>query len=288
MTSDGAELAAIEAGDPAGPTIVLLHGYPDTKEIWSGVAGHLASRFHVIGYDLRGFGRSSTPRGPSAYGYERLADDLEAVLESLATDQRFHLVGHDWGGIMGWQFAAMSRFDGRLASFTTVAGPSLEQVGVVLRRRVRDGRVLEVLRLLYRSWYVLGLCVPGWPTFSWRVVLARGRWAWLMRHRERLATDPYFGRATLAADGIHGSNLYRQNILRRLLRPPQPQSVRVPVQLIVASDDHYISTGYYDAAEHYAPDLVRRTIGGSHWVPLANPDRLAAWIAEFVEEVEAR
>src|SRR5947199_5959354 len=115
VSSVGAEIALIEAGDPAAPTVIFVHGYPDTKELWEAVLRQLADRFHVVAYDVRGAGASDAPRGPWAYTLKRLADDLEAVSRAVAPGGRFHLVGHDWGGVQGWEFAAGPRFGSTLA-----------------------------------------------------------------------------------------------------------------------------------------------------------------------------
>jgi pimeloyl-ACP methyl ester carboxylesterase len=281
------ELAVVEAGDPQRPAIVLVHGYPDTKEIWSGVMSALSDRFRVIAYDVRGFGASGKPRGPAAYGYEQLAADLISVVDELSPNRPVHLVGHDWGGIMGWEFASMPSLEGRLASFTTIAGPSLAQIRVMLRDLIRQRRALEVARRLYRSWYVLALCTPGGPTLSWRALFANGRWAAAMQRRDGLEPDPYFRRPTLADDGRHGANLYRRNIALRRPLSGRPRSTHVPVQLIVPTRDRFISAGYYEYAERYTPRLVRRTISATHWVPHTHPQQIGDWICEFVEEVES-
>jgi pimeloyl-ACP methyl ester carboxylesterase len=287
VRGDGVELAAIQDGPPERPVIVFVHGYPDTKELWMPAMAILAARFHLIAYDVRGFGGSSAPRGPLAYGYEHLAGDLEAVIDALAGGRPVHLVGHDWGGIAGWELASRPRLEGRLRSFTSIAGPSLDQVGSSLRRLARRGQLGEVLRRVYRSWYVLALCAPGGPTLGWAGLLAGGRWSRIMARREGLEPDPYLQRPSLAADGRHGANLYRRNILMRLPTPPRPAPALVPVQLIIPTRDRYISETYYEQAERYAPRLLRRGIEAGHWVPRSHPAQIAELIAEFVEEVEA-
>ena len=73
------ELAVAEGGDSRRPTVVFIHGYPDTKELWDEVLARLGRRYHLVAYDVRGAGASSRPRGPAAYDLARLADDLEAV-----------------------------------------------------------------------------------------------------------------------------------------------------------------------------------------------------------------
>jgi NAD(P)-dependent dehydrogenase (short-subunit alcohol dehydrogenase family)/pimeloyl-ACP methyl ester carboxylesterase len=287
VRGDGVELSVLEAGDPARPTLVFVHGYPDTKEVWDDVLARLAPRFHVVAYDVRGAGRSSAPRGPSAYDFQRLADDLDAVLAAAAPGTQVHLVGHDWGAIQGWEFATLSRFDGRLASFTAIAGPSLDQVGRSWRRLLARGRLLELLRLGRRSWYILVLCTPGGPTLIWRALLAGGRWQAYLRNIERVPVDSEHPAPTLTGDGLHGCNLYRRNIPRRLLRPRRDAAAHAPVQLIVPSGDHFLSPKYYEAAEASALYLRRRTVAGSHWSPRCQPELIARWISEFVDQVEA-
>ncbi|HUO69846.1 MAG TPA: SDR family oxidoreductase [Solirubrobacteraceae bacterium] len=286
VSSGNVELAVLEAGDPARPTVVLVHGYPDTKELWAGVFGRLSGRFHVVAYDVRGAGASAAPRGPGAYDFERLADDFAAVVAAVSPGSPVHLVGHDWGGIAGWELAAMPRLRETLLSFTTIAGPSLPQLGEGLRDQLRRGRVISSAGRLRRSWYVLALCTPGVPTVAWRAVLGRGAWRGYLRYVERIPNDPAYPRPTLAQDGRHGSNLYRRNIVWRSPGPRAPLPVPVPVQLIVPSGDRFISPDYYDRAERYAPHVHRRIVPGSHWVPRSQPALLASWIAEFVEDVE--
>src|SRR4051794_15964173 len=62
-TPEGIDLCVAELGEADGnvPTVVLIHGYPDSKEVWAQVAGQLADRFHVVLYDVRGCVRSSAP-----------------------------------------------------------------------------------------------------------------------------------------------------------------------------------------------------------------------------------
>ena len=283
---DGVRLAALEAGDPERPTIVLIHGYPDTKELWDGVMAALAERFHVVAYDVRGAGASSAPRGAAAYDLEELGDDLLAVCDALAPGAKVHLAGHDWGGIQGWEFAIDARFAGRLASLTAVAAPSLDQVAIGGAQLLARGRLLRWLARLRRSWYIAALLSPGGPTLMWRVLLSGGRWHWRLRNIERVPVDAGFPAPTLASDAVHGAKLYRRNIPARALRPRSDAFAHVPVQLIVPSGDRYIPESYYELAERYAPGLRRRRVAGSHWAPRTHPELIARWVGSFAEDVE--
>ena len=90
-----------------GPPLLLLHGFPQTKAIWSQVAPELAKHFTVIAADLRGYGASSKPHGNadhSTYSKRSMAADQHALMTSLGFNQ-FFLLGHDRGGRVSHRLA---------------------------------------------------------------------------------------------------------------------------------------------------------------------------------------
>jgi NAD(P)-dependent dehydrogenase (short-subunit alcohol dehydrogenase family)/pimeloyl-ACP methyl ester carboxylesterase len=284
----GVELAVIEMGDPERPTVVLVHGYPDTKEIWVEVMNRLAGAFHVVAYDVRGAGASGAPADPAGFDLDRLADDFEAVLDAVAPNRPVHLVGHDWGSIQGWEFATSPRFEGRLTSFTSISGPSLDHAAHWIRARLRRPTPRAMAALAgqgARSWYIAMLRVPGLAERAWPRLIAR-RWPRILAQAERVPQGRGYPMPTVGQDGARGAGLYRRNIGLRLRRPRDDAVARVPVQLVVARAERYISPRMYDDLEHWAPVLRRRTVAGGHWVPLTEPALLSGWIAEFAGDVE--
>src|SRR5260370_40079672 len=115
-------LAAVEAGDPARPTVLLVHGYPDTKDVWGDVIPRLAERFHVVAYDVRGAGQSTAPARRSAHDPDRPTDDALAVLDAVSPHRPAHLVRHHWGSIPRWGVATSPPAARRLASGTPISG----------------------------------------------------------------------------------------------------------------------------------------------------------------------
>jgi len=105
----GIEFHYAEAG--SGEDVVLcLHGWPQHWYEWRHLMPALADRHRVIALDLRGFGWSEAPA--DGYEKENLADDVLAVLDELGIE-RVKLVGHDWGGWIGFLLClkAPQRFD---------------------------------------------------------------------------------------------------------------------------------------------------------------------------------
>lgn len=94
-------------GNPAGPALVLLHGFPQTHVMWHRVAKALQQDYFLIMPDLRGYGDSSHHPGPpdhSHYSKRAMAADVVAVLDALGIDQ-FYLCGHDRGGRVAHRLA---------------------------------------------------------------------------------------------------------------------------------------------------------------------------------------
>ncbi|MCT9076377.1 SDR family oxidoreductase [Streptomyces fulvoviolaceus] len=288
VRTGGVELCVAELGDPSAPTVVLVHGYPDSKEVWSEVAPRLAERFHVVLYDVRGHGRSTAPQ-PLRGGFtlEKLTDDFLAVADAVSPDRPVHLVGHDWGSVQAWEFTTVKRTEGRIASFTSMSGPSLDHFGHWINKRLRrptPRRVGQLLGQGAKSWYVYALHTPVLPELAWRGPLGK-RWPRLLERAEKLPHGDY-PTSSLPTDAAHGAWLYRDNIRARLRRPRTDAYAHAPVQLITPLGDAFLSEKLYDELELWAPQLTRRTLPAKHWIPRTRPDQLTAWITEFVTSVE--
>ncbi|MFJ9540033.1 SDR family oxidoreductase [Streptomyces sp. NPDC101225] len=288
IRTGGVELQVAEMGDAAQPTVVLVHGYPDSKEVWSEVAVRLAERFHVVLYDVRGHGRSTAPK-PLRGGFtlEKLTDDFLAVADAVSPGRPVHVVGHDWGSVQSWEFVTVRRTEGRIASFTSLSGPSLDHFGHWIDQRLKrptPRRVGQLLGQGAKSWYVYLLHTPVLPELAWRGPLSK-RWPGLLRRVEKIPAGDY-PTASLPSDAAHGAWLYRDNVRPRLRRPRQDAYAHAPVQLITPLGDAFLSERLYDDLEHWVPQLTRRTLPAKHWVPRTRPDQLSSWITEFVTSVE--
>lgn len=286
VRTGGVELCVAELGDPSRPTVVLVHGYPDSKEVWTEVARRLVDDgdFHVVLYDVRGHGGSTAPK-PLRGGFtlEKLTDDFVAVIDAVSPDGPVHVVGHDWGSVQSWEFVTVQRTEGRIASFTSISGPSLDHFGHWIKKRVArptPRRVGQLLGQGAKSWYVYLLHTPALPELAWRGPLGK-RWPKILERVERVPAGDY-PTSSLPRDAAHGAWLYRDNVRARLRRPRADAYAHAPVQLIMASGDVFLSERLYDDLGLWVPRLVRRTLPARHWVPRTRPDQVAAWVSEFV------
>ncbi|WP_418958003.1 SDR family oxidoreductase [Streptomyces tritici] len=289
VRTGGIELCVAELGDESRPTVLLVHGYPDSKEVWTEVATRLADRFHVVLYDVRGHGRSTAPT-PLRGGFtlEKLTDDFLAVADAVSPDRPVHLVGHDWGSVQSWEFVTVPRTEGRIASFTSMSGPCLDHFGHWIKQRMTrptPRRVGQLLGQGAKSWYVYMLHTPVLPELAWRGPLGK-RWPKILQRLEKVPAGDY-PTSSLPMDAARGAWLYRDNVRSRLLRPRPDAYAHAPVQLITPLGDAFLSERLYDDLGTWVPELTRRTLPAKHWVPRTRPDQLAAWIGDFVETHES-
>jgi len=87
-----------------GPLVVMIHGFPDFWYSWRDQMEILQGDFKVVAIDQRGYNRSSQPGDESSYNMRHLTSDVAAVIRHFG-EESATIIGHDWGGIVSWQFA---------------------------------------------------------------------------------------------------------------------------------------------------------------------------------------
>jgi pimeloyl-ACP methyl ester carboxylesterase len=102
-----------------GPTVLLLHGFGDSGDMWAPLAARLVKDHTVVVPDLRGMGLSSHPE--TGYDKKNEAQDIAGVLAALKIDGPVALVTHDIGNMVGYAFAAQNR--SRVARWVVMDAP---------------------------------------------------------------------------------------------------------------------------------------------------------------------
>ena len=88
-----------------GPLIVMIHGFPDFWYTWRDQMEALSPNYQVVAIDQRGYNLSDKPAGVENYDMRLLVGDILAVIKHLKQEKAI-IVGHDWGGMVAWTFAA--------------------------------------------------------------------------------------------------------------------------------------------------------------------------------------
>jgi pimeloyl-ACP methyl ester carboxylesterase len=267
---DGLTFDVTDAGPPAGEVVLLLHGYPETKESWDAVVPALTGAgYRVLAPDQRGYSPGARPKGRASYTVPRLVGDVLALADEAGA-ARFHVVGHDWGGVLAW--ALGSNHGDRLASLTSLTTP----------HPAAFARSLVTSTQLLRSWYMLFYQLPLLPELS--SSSAAGAKVF-RRALERSGLDPeraerYTERLRKGAAGP-AVNWYRGLPLsgRATFGP-----VAVPTLYVYAGGDFALGRAAAEGTRRHVNGDYRYEVveGASHWLPEKSPDAITPMILEHL------
>jgi pimeloyl-ACP methyl ester carboxylesterase len=286
ISANGIRLHVAEVG--TGPLVLLLHGFPEFWWSWRHQLPALAAAGRrAVAVDLRGYGDSDKP--PRGYDLWTLSGDVAGLVRALG-ERQADLVGHDWGGILGWCTAALHP---RLVrSVTVLSAPHPLAMREALlrdpaqrcasrylagfqvpwlpeRNLIRD-RAALVERILRRG------ASSQWRASSEFTIAARRyRDAMLIQGTAHCALEYYrwVGRSQFRFDGHR---------LSRAVNHP----VRVPVLHLHGADDPYVLEPTARRSGQWAGSNYRYEVltDVGHFVQQEAPEHTATLIAEFLRD----
>jgi pimeloyl-ACP methyl ester carboxylesterase len=149
LTTNGIKLNVLTDGPADGPSVVLLHGFP---EFWYGwrrqIPALVNAGFHVIVPDQRGYNLSDKPKGVAAYDVDILVRDVIGLFDHFGI-QKAKLIGHDWGAVVSWALAL--QFPERLEKLAILNVPHPD---------VMTQFILSNWNQRKKSWYVFFFQLP--------------------------------------------------------------------------------------------------------------------------------
>ncbi len=268
-------------GDRDAPRLLMLHGFPEYSGAWAQLAPLLATRFHCIAPDQRGYGQSWRPGDPALYKTALLVSDMVALIG----EEPVYLLGHDWGASVAYALA--------------ISRPDLVRHLVILngvhpapfqRELAKGGAQTDA------SQYIHFLRREGSED-----ILAADEFARLMglfsahMEMEWLRGEVLAGYkdAWRDAAGLRGMiNWYRASPLRLggpgeaiegLTFDPARLQVRCPHLLVWGTDDTALLPEATAGLEQFAPDLTRVEIAGAdHWLHHQKPQEVAEAVLAHV------
>ncbi|HEX5561942.1 MAG TPA: alpha/beta hydrolase [Nocardioidaceae bacterium] len=284
VAANGARFHVAEAGPAQGPLVLLLHGFPEMWWAWRHLLPALAAAGHrAVAMDLRGYGGSD--KTPNGYDPMTLAQDVSGVVKALGAP-RAVLVGHGWGGYVGW--ATANAHPREVAGLCVLAAPHPLSMLAALRSGGAWPAVRHVLAMQVPMRPERRLARPGTG------VLAAHLRAWSgpggrFPDEEELAT---YQRAMSRWPSSHCALEYHRWLFRsrlradgrrftRLMRPP----VTAPVCTVVGDRDPAVPLeAMARSRRHVTGDLVDHVLPGvGHFPHEEDPagvaDLLLTWLA---------
>lgn len=256
----GCQIHLEEEGN--GPPILLLHGSPDSSQMWAPVVKSLATSYRCIVPDLPGYGRS---KAPSDFDYSLAGQVafMDALHDALRTDGPVHVVAHDFGGIFGaaWMAASTSR----IRSFTAIN---------------------TAFSVAYR-WHF-------WARV-WRTPLL-GELSMLTMNRKMFGVEMRRGSRQLTKEHIDATYaLLTPSVKRTILNlyravhsssfvgwedRYQEAAKSVPVMVLWGEGDPYIPNAMVDS---FSARKIVKVPGAGHFLPVVEPIRTAREVILFLE-----
>lgn len=261
---NGVSLHIVEAGDAGDPVVILIHGFPEFWWAWRHQITPLANAgYHVIVPDMRGYNQSDAPPEISAYTLDTLASDVIALADAYGAE-RFHVVGHDWGAVIGWWVVA--HYPDRIHRAVLMDGP---HPGVMRKQALKHPS--QALRSIYVAYFQL----PWLP----EAMLSRNNFAALKSKIKETAKPGAFEEGSLeryAEAWKHPGSLTAMLNYYRALRykPRSKMSVRVvtPTLILWADDDafleHHVAEASLKLCESGQLEFIKDV---THWLHLEKP-----------------
>jgi pimeloyl-ACP methyl ester carboxylesterase len=261
VSRDGVRLHYIVAG--SGPLLLFLHGIPDFCHGWRHQMDALSAHYRVAAMDLRGFNLSDKPPGLHAYRIAELIADVLAVMRDLNAE-RATLIGHDWGGILGWWIATLHP-----AAVEGLAALAVPHPLCYLAAR-NAGEI-------------------KYPQLFLDQIVEAPRDAPFDPNRLSAWVHDEAGRMQLAAalrrsDPESIRNYYRANLPASRLTIADIAPVHAPVLVLYGAEDGYIPARYYRLSAKYmaGPGKIVAIAGAGHFIHTEAAERvtteLAGWL----------
>lgn len=262
----------VTMGPETGTPVILLHGFPEFWYSWRLQMPALAAAgYRVIAPDQRGYNLTDK-RGP--YDIGTLTDDIAHLQDALGISS-CHIVGHDWGGVVAWAFAA--HYPERVQKLVVLNAPHMKAYYDALRRPSRQ---------IFMSWYILFFQLPRLPEWAIRrnqYAAVRKIFAGLPKeHTGEHDIDRYVEALKHPGALTAAINWYRA-LRKRESNTRKRHSLKMPVCLIWGMRDFALSMACNKTLPKYVADLETHYLPDStHWVQLDAPETVNEILLEFL------
>lgn len=277
---NGVRLHYVEQGK--GPLILFLHGFPEFWYSWKDLLTDFGRDHRAVALDMRGYNLSAKPEPLDSYRVPVIVEDVRALAVKLKA-KKFVLVGHDWGGVIAWAFAA--QHPEMLDRLVIINAPHPTVFARLLASDPAQQKASSYFNLFTSP--------------QAEQVLSANNFA-MMQQAFGSALSEQDRKVYLAAwsrpGGLTGGlNFYRAAQLRspagappgQTAQPPaiQPLApITTPTLVIWGEKDTALLTGNLEGLDQYVKPLaIQRVPDAGHWVVHEKPAQVIQYIRDFLK-----
>jgi pimeloyl-ACP methyl ester carboxylesterase len=289
IAGHGVSLHAVELGanddsnrdSTAKPLMLFLHGFPECWRSWRPIMRALCDAYFCVAIDNRGFGESDKPNDVAAYAMDNIVADIAAVIQAYGNRPTI-LVGHDWGGIAAWHFAA--KHPEQLAALVLLNAPHPTLFQRALINNPAQQQASQYINRLRHTDAQTRINALGLEPF-WMSLFGEH-----FKRGTMSAADKDYYLATWAKPGALTAmlNWYRANVRDDWATAPDASvvplaNVSTPTLVLWAMNDSLLLPSLLDGLEAFASELSIKTIDGAghgllHEVPERIVNELREWL----------
>ncbi len=278
---NGVKLHYVESGK--GPVILFLHGFPEFWYAWKDQLKEFGRSHHAVAVDMRGYNLSGKPEKLEEYAIPKLVEDVAGLLDKLSPAKKAVLVGHDWGGVVAWVFAAMH--PEKLDKLVIINAPHPTIFARELASNPAQQRASGYMNIFR------GAQAEGFMSANNYAALVSGV---LGSARKGAFSDDdkkeYLKAWAQPGALTGGLNYYRASKVgppaageQVSLKSLPPLEIKVPTLVIWGEKDTALLTGNLDGLDKLVTQLtVKKIPEGTHWVVHEEPALINLTIREFL------
>ena len=263
------------AGHPDNTAVVLLHGFPESNHMWTRLMEDLAQEgYYCVAPNLRGYSSGARPKGKANYAIQHLTRDIIQISEALNLS-KLHLVGHDWGALIGWYIA--EQHPELLFSWSALSVPHAQAFAEAVINDPRQKKMSTYIRRFQMPW------LPEYKLKKQNFALLKRLW----KHSSSKEVDDYI--SIFETDGALTAaiNYYRGNykMMKQANRNSILGKVLVPTILVWGEHDPAIGlAGINNCSDHIdaAYELIK--IQGGHWLIQTHYNLVAQAIIQHLKK----
>lgn len=272
----------------SGPLMIFLHGFPEFWYAWKNQLEEFGKDHLAVAPDMRGYNLSSKPAGVDEYRMPLLVEDIRALSARLGAGptRKFVLVGHDWGGVVAWSYAAAH--PDTLEKLVIVNAPHPGVFGRLLREDPAQQKASAYM-LMFRSPAGEQTLTANNHQMLVDIVLGRGLESGAFTAADKQAYLDAWSQPGAITGGL---NYYRAS----QVGPPSGQAdaaaasggggpmINVPTLVIWGEKDTALLTSNLVGLDRFVPQLkIARIPEGTHWVVHEKPAEVNRAIRDFLK-----
>ncbi len=267
---DGIRLHVMMFG--MGEPLFLLHGFPDFWYGWKDLILLLKNEFKLIVPDLRGYNLSDKPEGVENYEISLLVSDIKILAEKLDLSN-YSVCGHDWGGMIAWNFA--EKYPDLLKKLIILNAPHPKVFRKKLQtdkhQRKASGYIFKFLEPNGEK----GLYENEFQTLKFSV------FGTAVKEYDEFDKSQYIQAWKQPGAILGGVNYYRANMAFENFTG----IINVPTLVLHGMKDMFVTSAVLDGLDEYVKDLTLvRVKDASHWIQHDQPEFIAKKIKDFLKD----